>query len=65
MKKNSVLIFSFAIIILFILAGIIDPPLIDVLSSVLHDFIIDYFGWLYHLAAFIFLLFCVILAFSP
>ncbi len=36
----------------------------DEQSSNLHGFIIDYFGWLYHLSAFIFLVFCLFLAFS-
>lgn len=64
MKKNAVFIISFAIIILFVLFGIINPSFMDEQSSNLHGFIINYFGWLYHLAGFIFLVFCFFLAFS-
>ena len=41
--------------------GIINPSFMDEQSSNLHGFIINYFGWLYHLAGFIFLVFCFFL----
>ncbi|KUO62563.1 MAG: glycine/betaine ABC transporter permease [Gracilibacter sp. BRH_c7a] len=64
MKKNIVFKISISIVLLFVIIGLYSPDLLDTISLFLHIQIISNFGWIYHLAAFFFLVFCIILAFG-
>ncbi len=64
MYKDKVFAWSLLIVAAFVLMGIFDPELLDHVSTVLHGAIIAHFGWGYMLAAFFFLVFCLVLAFS-
>lgn len=64
MKKNIVFKASIAVILVLVSIGIYSPKLLDNISSTLHTRIISHFGWVYHLAAFFFLIFCLLLAFG-
>ncbi len=63
-KNQIVFIVSLFIVCIFVALGIYDPASLDALSSFIHKRIIDYFGWGYLLAAFIFLIFNIGIAFS-
>ncbi len=64
MKKNIVFNISISIVLLFVIIGLYSPELLDTISLFLHTQIISRFGWIYHLAAFFFLIFCLFLAFG-
>jgi len=64
MQKNIVFKVSLTIILAFILAGIYSPSLLERIASALHTQIIIHFGWLYQLATFFFVIFCLVLAFG-
>jgi glycine betaine transporter len=64
MKNNVVFIFSLIIVLFFVLLGILNAELLDNVSNTLHASIIDNFGWIYHLAIFVFFIFCIYLAFG-
>ncbi|MFP4619538.1 MAG: BCCT family transporter, partial [Spirochaetaceae bacterium] len=65
MKKGEVVFFSSLILVLiFVFLGIAVPEHLDRVSAVLHETIIEHFGWAYLLSAFGFVIFSVYLAFS-
>jgi len=64
MKKNVVFNISITVVLLFVIAGLLSPNLLESIAAYLHTGIISMFGWIYHLAAFFFLVFCLILAFG-
>ncbi|MFO7717815.1 MAG: BCCT family transporter [Thermodesulfobacteriota bacterium] len=64
-KKNGVFVASWTISLLVIGVGVFNPSLLDTVSAVLHEQIIDNFGWGYLLGAFFFLIFSIALAVSP
>jgi glycine betaine transporter len=64
MGKHIVFLISMGLTALFVSFGIFKPALLDLVSSWLHQKIIDVFGWWYLLSAFIFLLFILCLAVS-
>ncbi|WP_028574274.1 glycine betaine uptake BCCT transporter [Desulfonatronovibrio hydrogenovorans] len=64
MFKNRVFVISLAIVAAFVLAGVLDPAMLDRFSTALHSGIIAHFGWAYMLSGFFFLGFCVVLALS-
>ncbi|MFP4180357.1 MAG: BCCT family transporter [Spirochaetaceae bacterium] len=65
MKKGEVVFFSSLILVLiFVFLGIAVPEHLDRVSAVLHEAIIEHFGWAYLLSAFGFVIFSVYLAFS-
>lgn len=64
MFDNKVFLISLVIVGVFVLAGVVDPALLDRTSTFLHGAIIAHFGWAYMLSGFFFLLFCVVLALS-
>lgn len=68
-KTTSVFYFSIAIAILFIFWGVIPANKLPdynlgAVSTAVHSFLIDKFGWFYLLAAATFLVFCLFLIFS-
>ncbi|HMB01916.1 MAG TPA: BCCT family transporter [Spirochaetota bacterium] len=63
-KKNKVFITAAAVIILVLTSGLSNQAAFDRFTKVLHENIIDQFGWGYQLAPFIFLIFSLVLAFS-
>lgn len=64
MQKNFVFIVSLIIIIAVVVLGLYSPELLNNISDTIHSTIIVHFGWVYMLAAFAFLVFCISLAFS-
>lgn len=64
MFQDRVFLTSLVIVVVFVLAGVIDPALLDSASAVLHGAIIAHFGWAYMLSGFFFLVFCLVLALS-
>ncbi|MTI80977.1 MAG: BCCT family transporter [Firmicutes bacterium] len=62
--KDIVFRFSLIIVLALVALGIISPKLLNELSTTIHSSIINNFGWGYLLAGFIFLVFCILLAFS-
>ncbi|MFO7753249.1 MAG: BCCT family transporter [Desulfobacteraceae bacterium] len=65
MKKiNPVFTVSLIIVLALLFPGIVKPELLDALSSVIHQWIITNFGWVYLLSAFLFLVFSIMVAFS-
>lgn len=64
MFKNKVFVISLGIVVVFVLAGVIDPDMLDRFSTALHSGIIAHFGWAYMLSGFFFLVFCLALALS-
>ena len=64
MKKHTVFIVSFIIVLCLVIPGIINPELVDNISSLIHNYIITNFGWGYLIAAFLFFIFSLALAFS-
>ncbi len=63
-RNNTVFIIAIVIVVALVVAGIVTPSGIDSVSSAVHTYIIDHFGWGYLLAAFFFLLFSIYVAFS-
>ncbi|MDX9871479.1 MAG: BCCT family transporter [Clostridia bacterium] len=64
MFGETVFVLSLVLVLPLIIMGIYSPSLLDELSSAVYATIISHFGWLYLLAVFSFLLFCIALAFS-
>ncbi len=64
LKKNIVFLASLFIVLILVGIGIADPELLDSLSTFIHQKIIDFFGWGYLIAAFLFLAFNLFFAFS-
>lgn len=64
LRNNIVFLLSLLITLFFVILGLYNAALLDSVASILHDGIINYFGWIYHLAVFIFFIFCLYLAFS-
>ncbi len=64
MFKNTVFIISFAIIATIVLIGVITPTGLDQVTLLLHEAIINSFGWAYLISAFLFLTLSLVLAFS-
>ncbi|MFP3909832.1 MAG: BCCT family transporter [Archaeoglobaceae archaeon] len=62
--KDTVFRISLVIVLSFVLIGVYSPQLLSGMSSLLHQTIINLFGWFYLLAGLIFLIFCLALAFS-
>ena len=62
--SNVVFLFSLFIVVLLVLFGIFFPQELDLWSARLHAAIIQNFGWAYLLAAFLFLVFSLYMAFS-
>jgi glycine betaine transporter len=65
LKRNTVFLVSLAIVAALVLVGFFDPEGMDRLSKQVHTYIIDHFGWGYLLAAFLFLVFSLFMAFGP
>jgi len=63
-KKNIVFLASLFIVLILVGIGIADPELLDSISTFIHQKIIDFFGWGYLIAAFLFLVFNLFFAFS-
>ncbi|HDQ13333.1 MAG TPA: glycine/betaine ABC transporter permease, partial [Sediminispirochaeta sp.] len=55
---------SFLLVLAFVFIGMFAPAELDKFSRGLHSWIIEHFGWAYLLAAFGFVIFSVVLAFS-
>lgn len=64
LKKNIVFLASLFIVLILVGIGIADPKLLDSISTFIHQKIIDFFGWGYLIAAFLFLVFNLFFAFS-
>lgn len=64
MRKQAVFIVSLLISLPMIGFGMFAPSLLDKLTSRVHQIIIEEFGWGYLVAAFVFLVFALFLAFS-
>ncbi len=62
--RDTVFRISLLIVLAFALLGIYSLELLNQISSLIHQRIIDFFGWFYLLAGLVFLIFCLILAFS-
>jgi glycine betaine transporter len=62
--KNPVFLISLLLVLILVGLGVVEPELLASVSSYLHKKIITHFGWAYLLAAFLFLIFALILAFS-
>ncbi|MFO7877325.1 MAG: BCCT family transporter [Desulfovermiculus sp.] len=63
-KKQTVFGISLVIVLSLVGLGVISPSLLDKYSSLVHEHIIESFGWAYLIAALIFLVFNVWLALS-
>ncbi len=64
MKKQVVFLVSMLIVLIIIFIGIYSASFLGYISNLLYENIIEHFGWAYLLAAFIFLVFSIALAFS-
>ncbi|WP_156203282.1 glycine betaine uptake BCCT transporter [Candidatus Syntrophocurvum alkaliphilum] len=64
MFKNIVFRTSLFIILLIAAIGIYNPILLEEISTTIYTYIIEWFGWTYQLIVFLFLIFCIGLAFS-
>jgi glycine betaine transporter len=62
--KNTVFSISLLIVLILVLVGIVAPERLDGWTAVMHTSIITHFGWTYLLSAFLFLAFCIFMAFS-
>ena len=63
-RRNLVFIVSLFVVVGLVGFGGVAPQRLDVISRMVHQSIIDHFGWGYLLAAFIFLVFSLAVAFS-
>ena len=64
LKKEMVFLLSFAIILFFIVSGIIRADLLEAASTAIYSAILNHFSWLYLISASFFLLFVLYLAVS-
>jgi glycine betaine transporter len=64
LKKEMVFLLSFAIILFFIVSGILRADLLEAASTAIYSLILDHFSWLYLISASFFLLFVLYLAVS-
>ncbi len=64
MRKNIVFIVSLIIVLAVVVLGAVSPGTLGQLATSIHDSILAYFGWIYLLAAFLFLIFSLVIAFS-
>ena len=64
LKRNIVFVASLLVSLPFIAVGIFAPAALDAASRTVHAVIIEQFGWGYLVAAFLFLVFALYLAFS-
>jgi len=64
LKKNIVFVVSLCIVLVLVGIGILDPEFLNSVSSLLHQWIINTFGWFYLLSTFVFLVFSIGLALS-
>jgi glycine betaine transporter len=62
--KNIVFYISVLITVLIVGIGFIYPNELDNVSTIIHSWIINNFGWGYMISAFLFLLFALVIAFS-
>ena len=65
LQQNIVFIISLFIVLALAAVGVAAPGELDAWTAWLHGAIIDRFGWCYLVAAFFFLLFSLVFAFSP
>jgi len=63
-RPNPVFVISLVVVGGFVALGVVFPVELDTVSKLVHSAIIENFGWGYLLAAFVFLVFCLVLAFS-
>ncbi len=63
-RRHAVFLVSLVIVLGVVVGGVLDPAGLDALSTWMHERIIRHFGWGYLLAAFLFLVFSLYLAFS-
>lgn len=64
LKKETVFLVSFAIILFFIIVGIFRADLLEAASTVIYSVILNHFSWLYLISASFFLIFVLYLAVS-
>ena len=64
LKKETVFLFSLAIILFFIVSGILRADLLEAASNAIYSAILDHFSWLYLISASFFLIFVLYLAVS-
>ena len=64
LKDNAVFVLSLFVLLLFLIPGVLRPELFYDFASWLHRQIIDFFGWGFLIATFLFLIFAIWLAFS-
>ncbi|MCF8011771.1 MAG: BCCT family transporter [Clostridiales bacterium] len=64
MFRGVVFRVSLIIVLVLVVLGIFDPDLLNRISTISYSNIITHFGWSYLLAAFLFLIFSIVLAFS-
>ncbi len=64
-RRQFVFVVSLAIVLLFVLIGILVPTELDALTGRLHEIVIREVGWGYLLAAFVFLIFSLYMALGP
>jgi len=64
LRKQAVFIVSLIILLVIILGGAIYPDFMRYVVPIVHEYILGSFTWLYFLATFFFLVFCITLAFS-
>jgi len=64
LKKQTVFIISLIVLLAVILGGAVFPDFMRYVVPIVHEYVLGSFGWLYLLAAFFFLVFSIILAFS-
>jgi len=64
LQKHLVFLVSLLIVLGLSAFGMARPKLLDTWTAMVHAGIIEHFGWGYLIAAFVFLLFCLFLAFS-
>ena len=63
-RQNIVFATAVFVVVLMVGVGIVPPDGLDRITSLVHVYIIDHFGWGYLLAAFFFLVFSLYVAFS-
>ena len=64
LKNNIVFVISLFMVLVFALPGVLYPDQFFSFATYVHEHIIALFGWGYLIAAFLFLVFCLYLAFS-
>ncbi len=64
LKDNAVFVIAFFVILVFVIPGIVVPERFYEFADFLDQSITETFGWAYLISAFLFLIFCIYLAFS-